>query len=398
MRKKAPAHPPKQLATKLAARPAGPYPPAFVDFMMRHWRRPPGRPPARVKGLAYFARRRQALRQLFPQDVLIVPTGHEKCRANDTFYRFRPGTDFFYLTGNMEPDCVLVLGPAARLGGCEEILFVEENPGRSDPSFFTDRNKGELWVGPRLGVEASLQRYGVAACRPLATWPDFLAELAGRGGAKKKTGTKGQRGGLRFVPAMSPAVDRACGPEPVQADPASGQPQLGAGLAAALSEMRLIKDAHEVRSLERACASSVRGFEDVARQLVAAHSERQVEGIFNLRARTEGYDVGYNTIAAAGHTRLHPALDPQRRSAEAWPAVAAGRRRRGARPLHRRHHPHLAHRRALLRQPAAGLRAGGGRPARGSDGGGAGGRLHGAQPRRHGGLDPWPHRLGHSDL
>ena len=280
---------------QVAAPPKSPYPPAFVDFMMRHWRRPPGRLPPRVRGLPFFARRRRALRELFPHDVLIVPTGHEKCRANDTFYRFRPGTDFFYLTGNMEPDCQLVLGPAGRLGGCEEILFVEENPGRTDPSFF---NRGELWVGPRLGVAASRHRFGVAACRPLSEWPAFLAEQVA---LAKKTTAGGaaarQKAGLRYVPDVSPAVDRACAGAPPDDLSAAPSPSL----PAALSEMRLIKDAHEVRSLARACQSSVRGFEDVARQLAAAHSERQVEGIFNLRARTEGYDVGYNTIAAAGH-------------------------------------------------------------------------------------------------
>src|SRR4029077_328387 len=36
------------------------------------------------------------------------------------------------------------------------------------------------------------------------------------------------------------------------------------------------------------------------RSLRHGTSERQVEGVFNLRARVEGNDVGYNTIAASG--------------------------------------------------------------------------------------------------
>jgi Xaa-Pro aminopeptidase len=44
------------------------------------------------------------------------------------------------------------------------------------------------------------------------------------------------------------------------------------------------------------------GFEDVVRSLAEAreHGERWVEGTFNRRARTEGNDVGYDTIAACG--------------------------------------------------------------------------------------------------
>ena len=72
-------------------------------------------------------------------------------------------------------------------------------------------------------------------------------------------------------------------------------------LATALSEMRLIKDAQRDRASSRAAiASTKRGFEDVIAGLRTAKSEREVEGIFNLRARVEGNDVGYGTIAAAG--------------------------------------------------------------------------------------------------
>src|SRR6185436_19083720 len=67
------------------------------------------------------------------------------------------------------------------------------------------------------------------------------------------------------------------------------------------SEARLIKDSLEVAALERACASTKHGFEDVIRSLKQqASTERWVEGVFNLRARVEGNDVGYGTIAASG--------------------------------------------------------------------------------------------------
>ena len=90
----------------------------------------------------------------------MIPTGHAKVRSNDTHYRFRPGSDFYYLTGNLEPDCVLILEPVEG-GGHRDVLFVEPNPGRSDATFFTDRVKGALWVGPRLGVPESRARYAV---------------------------------------------------------------------------------------------------------------------------------------------------------------------------------------------------------------------------------------------
>src|SRR5438045_7541710 len=64
--------------------------------------------------------------------------------------------------------------------------------------------------------------------------------------------------------------------------------------------MCLLKDALEVQVFSSVIASTKRGFEDVIRGLKTARSEREVEGTFNLRARVEGNDVGYGTIAASG--------------------------------------------------------------------------------------------------
>src|SRR5689334_2932961 len=150
--KKAPA------ARKTAKKPAQ-HPEALIDFMMKSWQPRDKRLPAAIDDAKSFAARRKALSRRFPGDWLVIPTGHEKVRANDTMYRFRPGSDFFYLTGNVEPDCVLVMAPQEG-GGHRDILFVEPNPGRSNTTFYTDRVKGELWVGARLGVEESRHRLG----------------------------------------------------------------------------------------------------------------------------------------------------------------------------------------------------------------------------------------------
>jgi Xaa-Pro aminopeptidase len=246
----------------------------LLRFMMTGWATPPDPPASPVEGIERFAARRDALSRAFPGETLIVPTGHEKIRANDTVYRFRPGTDFYYLTGNHEPDNVLVLVPS---GGAHVVtLYCEPNPGKTDATFFTDRMKGELWVGPRLGLAQTAQRYGVAT-KPLAALADdLLAAL--------------ERAPYRALRGVDPQLDAAI---PAQAE-------RDAELATALSEMRLIKDELEVRELRRAIEATHRGFDDVVRALPGAQTERTVEGVFNLRARVDGNDTGYNTIAASG--------------------------------------------------------------------------------------------------
>ncbi|NEE10878.1 aminopeptidase P family protein, partial [Streptomyces sp. SID7499] len=57
---------------------------------------------------AYTARRRAVLSALFPGELLVVPAGNPKVRANDTDYPFRPSSDYVYLTGDQSQDSVLV--------------------------------------------------------------------------------------------------------------------------------------------------------------------------------------------------------------------------------------------------------------------------------------------------
>lgn len=249
------------------------HPQAFKAFMREGWKRRT----ATVKPLPTakaHATRRAALARLFPGEALVVPTGHEQTRSNDTHHRFRPGSDFVYLTGCHEPDCVLVLVPGA--SGHTAHLFVEPNPGRADDTFFTDRKKGELWVGPRLGVPESRVRYGVDHAHPLETLGPFLQGL----------------GGVRVVRGLSEPLDVL--------RPKEGDGSRDLALSQAIAELRLHKDALEIKELGKAIASTQRGFEDVLRALPRTTSEREVEGRFALRARVEGNDVGYGTIAAAG--------------------------------------------------------------------------------------------------
>src|ERR1700677_1777181 len=136
----------------------------LLNFMLKSWNPKIRKMPKMLPNAASFLRRRKQLSQRFPGELLVIPTGHRKVRANDTYFVFRPGTDFYYLTGAFEPDCVLVLVPNGKTH--EHLLFVEPNPGKTDATFFTDRNKGELWEGARFGVPESEACYAVTS-RPL---------------------------------------------------------------------------------------------------------------------------------------------------------------------------------------------------------------------------------------
>jgi Xaa-Pro aminopeptidase len=255
-------------------------PPNLISFMLKSWKPKSSRMPAPIREVENFRKRRATLSALFPGEALFIPSGHLKVRSNDDHYRFRPGTDFYYLTGNQEPDCALVLLPEGK--GHREVLFVEPNPGKTDATFYTDRIKGELWEGARMGVPESQARYGIQDTRAL---PELEAVV---GSALKAPQ------GVRVLRGFSTPLEGWVGRD------SATQKEKDAALGAVLSEMRLLKDKEEVKALQSAVEATQLGFEDVIRRLRTARSERELEGVFWTRARMEGNDVGYGSIIASG--------------------------------------------------------------------------------------------------
>jgi Xaa-Pro aminopeptidase len=254
-------------------------PPNLLEFMLRSWRPAVVKAPRPLRNAAHFRARRERLSQRFPGELLLIPSGHLKVRANDTYYPFRPGTDFYYLTGNLEPDGVLALLPEG--GGHRAVLFVEPNPGKSDATFFTDRVKGELWEGARPGVPETAARCAIE-CRALGELGACVLEA--RRSAPR----------ARVLRGFSPQTEALVGVDGGKVGDHDRE------LGVFLSEMRLIKDLEEVRALRSAVDATKRGFEDVIARLRTAKTERELEGVFWTRARIEGRDVGYTSIVASG--------------------------------------------------------------------------------------------------
>jgi Xaa-Pro aminopeptidase len=232
------------------------------------------------RGVSYSAARRLRLAEHFADKTIVVPTGNYKVRANDTDYPFRAGTDFFYLMGCDEPDAVLVISPG---DSPRSTLYVPHRRDSSTHEYYTDARYGELWVGTRRGVVEAAIYYDIETA-PLDSLEKDLVAL---GGADVVT----LRGFDESVDALHE------------------ESELDNELAVVLSELRLVKDEFEITQLQLAVDATVQGFRDVVRALPTAikRGERVIEGVFNLRARVEGNDIGYGTIAASGPhaTTLH---------------------------------------------------------------------------------------------
>ncbi|MFD4994097.1 aminopeptidase P family protein [Cellulosimicrobium cellulans] len=271
--------------------------------------------------------RRAALSARFPGARLVVPAGPLKTRSNDTDYRFRPHSAFAHLTGygtDQEPDAVLVLHPVepgTGDGGSDHhaVLYVRPLAARDTEEFYADSRYGEFWVGARPSLDDVTTATGVEA-RHVDELRDALAKDVGPGGVTLLV----VAGADEAVEALVEAIRAEAGLDAVEAAPdeqlteaewlaraEAAYRRTDAALVEAVSELRLVKDAHEVEQMREAVAATIAGFEEVVRNLARAvehrRGERVIETTFDAHARLEGNTVGYETIAAAGEhaTTLH---------------------------------------------------------------------------------------------
>ncbi|MDN4610975.1 aminopeptidase P family protein [Arthrobacter burdickii] len=284
---------------------------AFKAFMAGSWAPASDELPATAPVAAHAARRRRAISDRFPGERLVIPAGPFKVRSNDTDYRYRPHSGFAHLTGlglDHEPDAVLVLEPVDPGTGDDggnhaATLYFRELAGRDSAEFYANSRYGGFWIGDRLSMaqiraQLALETADLADLEVAITKDAGVAAI---GGVSIRL--------LREVDFNADAlVDTSRINTGVDLEKADA---LDAVLAEALSELRLIKDDWEIEQMEAAVAATVNGFHEVVRTLPRAithpRGERVVEGAFFARAREEGNDLGYDTIAASGNnaTTLH---------------------------------------------------------------------------------------------
>ncbi|MFF5204427.1 aminopeptidase P family protein [Streptosporangium sp. NPDC000396] len=251
---------------------------ALAEFMRTGWADTHRDDLAALPQAAYTAKRRGALAARFPGERLVIPSGTLKVRSNDDDYRFRTHSAFAYLTGDQEPDNVLVIEPSGTARLFLRPRSPRSAPGTAGQEFYRDRRYGEFWVGRRPDLAEAEALYQIE-CAPLDKLDDALS------------------GPARVLRGVDASVDARVAPH-------DGGSDKDAELAAFLSEMRLIKDEWEIAELQFSVDATTRGFEDVVRALPAAlahrRGERYLEGVFGLRSRLEGNYVGYQSIVASG--------------------------------------------------------------------------------------------------
>ena len=232
------------------------------------------------------AERRRRLGDRLGDAALVLHAGALQTRSNDTEHRFRPDSNFYYLTGLAEPGAVLVLRP------------------RREPAltlFIPPQDERDItYNGRRPGPDAVRERIGADAAHLTSALPQTLPKLLA---------------GLDtvYVPfAGSPAADRAVRDaiEALRANERGGDvaPECLRDARPLLGEDRLIKDPEALRCLRTAIEISAAGHLAAMRATRPGLHEFELEAVLHhefLRRGSSG--PGYTSIVGCGAnaTTLH---------------------------------------------------------------------------------------------
>ena len=247
-------------------------------------------------GPDHFRRRREAFLESIGSGVAVLAAAPELVKSRDTEVPYRQNSDFFYLTGFLEPGAVAVLTP--------------HDPEHRFTLFVRPRDPDrETWTGVRAGVEGARERFGANAAYDAAELDAHLKTLLepadavwygvlGDGGAMDAR-VLGLMAGFRVTRPRS-----GKGPWDLR-DP--GQ---------LLDRMRLVKEPAELALMREAARLAARGHLAAMRAGRPGTGEWELQAVLEQTFRAHAPDSGtsFPTIVGSGvnATILHYVTNARR--------------------------------------------------------------------------------------
>ena len=227
----------------------------------------------------FARRRRQLMRMIGKNAIVILPTASEKQRNSDVHYFYRPDSDFHYLTGFAEPESVAVLVPGRPQA--EYILFVRDR----DPA-------RETWDGKRAGPDGAVNEYGADDAFPIGDIDDILPGLI-----------EG-RERVYFTMGVHPDFDqRVIGWVNLlraQAKLGKHTPQEFVSLDHLLHDMRLFKSRPEVDAMRQSARIAAAAHKRAMRFARPGRTEYEVMAELLHEFRRNNADISYHPIVGGG--------------------------------------------------------------------------------------------------
>jgi Xaa-Pro aminopeptidase len=219
------------------------------------------------------------MKRMDQKAVAIIPAAREATRSNDTQYRYRQDSDFFYLTGFEEPESIAVIAPAH---DHKYTLFVRPR----DP-------EQEVWIGKRAGVEGAKSDLGADEAFPIADFDAQLLEILD--GAEKLYYRLGVRDDLDNKIIGKIASVRTANRKPIHMPPAIVDP------ATIVHEMRVFKSAAEIDLMQRAADIAAEAHVAAMKATRPGMMEYELEALIEQIFRRHGSaGPSYTSIVGGG--------------------------------------------------------------------------------------------------
>ncbi|MEF3083850.1 aminopeptidase P N-terminal domain-containing protein [Luteimonas sp. SMYT11W] len=232
-----------------------------------------------ITAATYEKRRRQLMRLVGDNAILVLASAPERVRSRDTHHAYRQDSDLWYLTGFAEPDAVLVLVPGRKHG--EALLFCRER----------DLER-EGWDGPRVGPEGAVEALGMDDAYPIDDLDEILPGLLeGRTRVYYHFGRD-----TEFDLQLIGWLNRVRAQVRVGAQPPHEFLELGH----LLDEMRLFKDAGELKLMRRAAKISVDAHAAAMRVARPGIHEYALQAELEYVFRRHDASPAYESIVGAG--------------------------------------------------------------------------------------------------
>lgn len=229
--------------------------------------------------ISRYQRRRAQLAKAIGNGIAIIPTAPERARNRDTHFQYRFDSYFYYLTGFVEPEAVTVI-----VGGKspKAILFCREK----------DLTR-EIWDGYRYGPKAAKKAFAFDETFSVAKLDEMMPKLIANQAA------------LHFPLGADAAWDtRIVGwINQVKAQVRSGvsAPAEIQDVCTVLDNMRLLKDADEIKTMRRAAAIASDAHRRAMQTTQPGMMEYQVEAELAHEFRSRGSQApAYTSIVAGG--------------------------------------------------------------------------------------------------
>ena len=227
-----------------------------------------------------FTERRQRLGANLPPNAAIVIAGAStQYRNADSSYAFRQDSNFWYLTGFNEAEATLV-------------VLTDDSQSTRSIAFVPEKDKlKEIWDGYRAGPEGAVKDYGFDEAYNNSEINDQLPELLK--GRDRVFYPVGKNAGLdqNIIEWIKTAKSKDRHSSAIDIADATSK----------VGNQRLIKDAHEIDLMKKACRISAESHVEAMKFVKPGMTEQEMEAFYLYEfAKRGGRFSAYTPIVAGG--------------------------------------------------------------------------------------------------